>query len=88
MSCSRTIEFEDRSIGKLLWIQKQRFEAQQNTYIGDLPVGIIKVDMIRIKCNIVTGSFQNGAVSRMSFSLKYQSATRLLVHPIYHISTC
>lgn len=59
IKCSRVIRFKEDSIGKLLGFKVGDLAANAK-HESDLPVDVIKVNVIRIECNIVKGSFQNG----------------------------
>lgn len=62
IKCSKVINFKDGSIGKLLGFNNGDLSANRK-HESVLPVDIIKVNVIRVACNIVTGSFQNGKES-------------------------
>lgn len=64
IKCSRAVHFEDGSIGNLLGFKNGKLAANIK-HESDLQVDIIKVNVIRIECNIVTGSFQNGTESHV-----------------------
>lgn len=58
--CSEKIDFKKTdSIGKLLGFKGQIYDANIQ-HISDLPVDIIKVNSIRVECNVTRGSFLNG----------------------------
>lgn len=50
---------KDRSIGSLLGFSRQILSANR-LHMSDLPVNITKVNVIRIECNIIVGSYING----------------------------
>ena len=57
--CSQNIDFkEPNSIGKLLGFTPQILKANE-THQSDLPVTILKVNSLRVECNIATGSYIN-----------------------------
>lgn len=55
---SRTIHFQEGSIGKLLGFTGGDFEPNRKPE-SHLPVDITRVNVIRVACNSVSGSFQN-----------------------------
>ena len=50
----------DHSIGPLLGFTEKRLLQKHILHTSDAPVNIIKVNTIRIRCNIVQGSYKNG----------------------------
>ncbi|KAL7287166.1 hypothetical protein TKK_0018600 [Trichogramma kaykai] len=57
--CSRGIDFRPKdSIGRLLGFTSQVLEAGKE-HISDLPVAILKVNALRVECNITSGAFIN-----------------------------
>ncbi|EFA09487.1 hypothetical protein TcasGA2_TC010981 [Tribolium castaneum] len=54
------------SIGKLLGFSNRKLKARQ-LHESDLPVNIIKVNSIRIECNIVRGSFYKNKESHILY---------------------
>lgn len=60
IKCSKDIDFsKSDSIGSLLGFKNVKLPANILHY-SDFPVDIMKVNMIRVDCNIVTNSFNNG----------------------------
>lgn len=60
ITCNRKVNFTPSdSIAKLLGFQPQVLEANK-THISDLPVSILKVNSLRIECNITSGAYING----------------------------
>lgn len=58
--CNETIDFRKAdTIGPLLGFSNKLLTANQK-HESDQPVSIIKVDTIRVECNIVRGTFDNG----------------------------
>ena len=58
--CDRIIKFvSDNSINKLLGFTAKELEPLK-THISNLPVSILKVNSLRIECNITTGAYFNG----------------------------
>ena len=63
--CSKPVDFsKPNSIGKLLGFSSRKLEAGK-THTSDNTVNIMKVDVIRVECNIVRGSYDNGRESHM-----------------------
>lgn len=52
---------KERSIGKLLGFGKTILSGDK-LHVSDIPVDIFKVNVIRIECNIITGSYLNNAL--------------------------
>lgn len=62
---TREVDFtKDNSIGSLLGFSKRKLDANK-WYMSDLPVDILRVNVVRIECNIVRGSFDNGNESHV-----------------------
>lgn len=60
IKCNESIDFSrEHSIGPLLGFKSQVL-LPGTLHRSDGPVNIIKVDTIRVECNIVRGSFDNG----------------------------
>ncbi|EFA09107.1 hypothetical protein TcasGA2_TC015482 [Tribolium castaneum] len=75
------------SIGKLLGFSQRKLKARQ-LHESDLPVNIIKVNTIRIECNIVRGSFYKNKESHTLYetALSVSPAEQIfveLLNPIY-----
>ena len=63
VKCSSSIDFRtEDSIGSLLGFTKRLLEPN-TTHESDLPVKILKVNSIRIECNITAGAYLNGECS-------------------------
>lgn len=60
--CSQNIHFKKstESIGHLLGFTEDKLLEAYKKHTSDAPVDIIKVNTIRIRCNIVQGSYKNG----------------------------
>ncbi|EFA11812.1 hypothetical protein TcasGA2_TC008591 [Tribolium castaneum] len=71
------------SIGKLLGFSKRKLKARQ-LHESDLPVNIIKVNTIRIECNIVRGSFYKNKESHTLYetALSVSPAEQIFVEPL------
>lgn len=56
---NQTIYFNhERSIGKLFGFNKRKLRPHENEiYISDSPVNILKINSIRLECNIISGSY-------------------------------
>lgn len=68
IKCSEDIHFDQpRSIGRLLGFLPKRLSAGEE-HESELPVNIISVNIIRVECNIATGSYINGAVAHTIFA--------------------
>ena len=60
IKCSRPIDFgPEDSIGRLLGFTPRTLSANI-THTSDLPVTILKVNSLRVECNITTGAYING----------------------------
>jgi hypothetical protein len=58
--CSEAVNFEkENSLGKILGF-KNKLYKENETHHSELPVDIIKVNSIRVECNITRGSYNNG----------------------------
>lgn len=59
IKCNRDINFQpDDSIGCLLGFTKRVLQANKS-HKSDLPVAILKVNALRVECNITSGAFIN-----------------------------
>ena len=59
IKCSRVINFEPAdSIGSVLGFARRKLEANV-TYESDQPVAILKVNALRVECNITAGAYIN-----------------------------
>jgi hypothetical protein len=60
IKCNKTIDFsKPNSIGQLLGFERRQL-ARNKLHMSDFPVDIMRVNMIRIECNIATNSYRNG----------------------------
>lgn len=60
IKCNKPIDFsKEHSIGKLLGFKKRILEANKE-HISDFPVDIMRINLIRIECNLVMNSYRNG----------------------------
>lgn len=60
IECNQSIDFTSKnSIGPLLGFTSRRLEPNKR-HVSDLPVSILKVNAIRVECNITTGAYING----------------------------
>lgn len=60
IKCSHIIDFErEGSINHILGFKNKKLEANQS-HISDQPIKILKVNSLRIECNIINGSYVNG----------------------------
>lgn len=58
--CSQPVDFTHKnSVSSLLGFKNRKLSAGK-THISDETVNIIKVNVIRVECNIVRGSYDNG----------------------------
>lgn len=65
IECNVDIDFDKiDTIGNVLGFSKKVLAAGQK-HVSDLPVNILKVNSIRVDCNIVRGSFENGTESHV-----------------------
>lgn len=63
--CSEALHFHlASSIAPLLGFNKQLYEANK-IHVSEKEVNIIKVNVIRVECNIVRGSYDNGRESHV-----------------------
>ena len=63
IKCLHSIDFQpDDSIGSLLGFTKRLLNPSY-TYDSDQPVQILKVNSVRVECNITTGAYINGKKS-------------------------
>jgi len=66
MKCTEDVHFEKKnSIGNMLGFQNRTYPAQDEnhnakTHVSENVINIITVNTIRLECNIVRGSFENG----------------------------
>ena len=59
IKCSSEVNFQpEDSIGQLLRFTSRILEANK-THTSDLPVAILKVNALRVECNITTGAYIN-----------------------------
>lgn len=62
ITCSLPILFKKpNNMAKLLGFDESRVLKPDELHISDMPVNIMKVNVIRVECNIVRGSYFNGA---------------------------
>jgi hypothetical protein len=60
IKCNKTIDFSKRnSIGQLLGFERREL-TRNKLHMSHFPVDIMRVNMIRIECNIATNSYRNG----------------------------
>ena len=60
INCSHSINFESTdSIGQLLGFTQRVLEANV-THESDVPVTILRVNALRVECNITSGAYING----------------------------
>lgn len=63
--CSETVDLSrDNTIGNIIGFSKRQLIAVKK-HVSDLPVDILKVNSIRVDCNLVRGSFENGTESHI-----------------------
>lgn len=61
IKCSEIIDFtQTDSIGSLLGFSSDALLKPNKRYESDLPVSILKVNAIRVECNITSGAYING----------------------------
>lgn len=64
LRCSQPIDFsKPRTIGPLLGFRNNTVLAEDKTHISPLPADILKINVIRIECDIVAGSYLNSKPS-------------------------
>ena len=60
IKCSKEIDFTPKdSIGQLLGFAKRKLKANTE-HTSDLPVKILKINSLRVECNITVGAYING----------------------------
>jgi hypothetical protein len=60
LCCSEQVDFQKpQSLAKVLGFESRMYEAK-TLHTSALPVDIIKVNSIRVECNVTRGSFLNG----------------------------
>lgn len=60
ISCSRNINFEPQdSIGSLLGFYPRTLKAGEE-HTSDTPVNILRVNSLKVECNITSGAYSNG----------------------------
>jgi hypothetical protein len=60
LCCTEDVDFsKPHSLGSLLGFNNKVYKAN-TTHVSELPVDIIKVNSIRVECNVTRGSYQNG----------------------------
>lgn len=63
--CAQEVDFtKNDSIGAMLGFSSRILESGK-THTSDTTVNIMKVDVIRVECNIVRGSYDNGSESHV-----------------------
>lgn len=81
--CTKDIHFEkDDSLGKLLGFDKNTLEAGI-LHESQLPVNILSTTVIRVECDIVSGSYINGISSHIihEFALNVPPGYRIIEIP-------
>lgn len=59
ITCNRAIDFRlPHSIARLLGFTRRELEANK-THVSDMPVAILKVNALRVECNITSGAYVN-----------------------------
>lgn len=62
--CSQPINFsKPNTIGPLLGFRKNNVLKENNLHVSPLPADILKINVIRVECNIITGSYLNSKPS-------------------------
>lgn len=65
LMCSLSIQFKEHNMAALLGFDEKLFLKPNEVHISDLPVNIIKVNVIRVESNIVRGTYFNGIESHV-----------------------
>lgn len=59
LKCTHTVDFtKENSLGNLLGFKNMILEANKK-HVSPTPVNILKVNVIKVECNIVTGAYHN-----------------------------
>lgn len=84
VKCKYAIDFSrDNSIGSLLGFSKDRtLEAASRWHESDRTVNIIRINIVRIECNVTSGAYTNGKSSHVIHEFFPQ------VPPGFKISEC
>lgn len=62
--CSQHVDFsKPNTIGPLLGFRNNDILTKNQVHVSPLPADILKINVIRVECNIVTGSFLNNKPS-------------------------
>lgn len=62
--CSQPIDFsKPKTVGQLLGFRSNKVLRENAVHISQLPADILKVSVIRVECNIITGSYLNNRPS-------------------------
>lgn len=62
ITCNQDIYFDqEHTVGSLLGFSSKVLRGGKEKHFSDRPVDIIKVNTIRVECNIVRGSYNNGS---------------------------
>lgn len=62
--CNQSVDFSrSNTIGSLLGFRNDQILAANSVHESQLPANILKVNVIRVECNIVTGAYLNNRAS-------------------------
>lgn len=73
---------QPNSIGRLLGFSNRILQPNQRNF-SDLPVNLMSVNMVRVECNIATGSYINGETAHtiFAFSPKVPPGYKMVLSP-------
>lgn len=82
--CSQPIDFgRANTIGPLLGFRAKRIFAPNKTHISRHPAGILKLNVIRVECNIIKGAYLNNKPAHTihEFSPKVPPGYKIIESP-------
>lgn len=82
--CSQPINFRKaNTIGPLLGFRDRRVLAANKTHVSKHPADILKINVIRVECNIIKGAYFNNEAAHTlhEFSLKVPPGNKIIETP-------